>query len=179
MSSSACRPPGRRPPGWKDWLAIACTCCRCACVRPVIAFDTLVDASRSMLMDAYDHQAITFGELLRALPLPRDRSRLPLMSVMFNIDQALSGEHAATPGVELELASNPRTFETFEVFVNAVDLGVGGMRLECQYNADLFDAAHARALDGMFRNPAARRHPGPHRGSRCAAVARRPRSLPA
>ena len=49
----------------------------------------LVDASRSMLMDAYDHQAITFGELLRALPLPRDRSRLPLMSVMFNIDQAL------------------------------------------------------------------------------------------
>ena len=112
-------------------------------LRPsgALAFDTLVDASRSMLMDAYDHQAITFGELLRALPLPRDRSRLPLMSVMFNIDQALSGEHAAMPGVELELASNPRTFETFEVFVNAVDLGVGGMRLECQYNADLFDAA--------------------------------------
>lgn len=112
-------------------------------LRPsgALAFDTLVDASRGMLMDAYEHQAITFGELLRALPLPRDRSRLPLMSVMFNIDQALSGEHAAMQGVELELASNPRTFETFELFVNAVDLGAGGMRLECQYNADLFDAA--------------------------------------
>src|SRR3712207_8248848 len=34
-----------------------------------------------------------------------------------------------------------RSYETFELFVNAVDAGAAGMRLECQYNADLFDAA--------------------------------------
>ena len=103
-------------------------------------FDALIEQSRSMLLDAYDHQSITFGRLLRALPISRDRSRLPLMNVMFNIDQALTGEHDTIPGLQLDLDSNARRFETFELFVNAVDLGAAGMRLECQYNADLFDA---------------------------------------
>ncbi len=108
--------------------------------QPEMPFGVLIDESRSMLLDAYDHQRITFGRLLRALPIARDRSRLPLMSVIFNIDQALTGEHDAMPGLQLDLDSNARRYETFELFVNAVDLGAVGMRLECQYNADLFDA---------------------------------------
>ncbi len=115
-----------------------------------LPFERLIDQSRSMLLDAYDHQRITFGRLLRALPIPRERSRLPLMSVIFNIDQALTGEHDAMPGLQLDLDSNARRFETFELFVNAVDLGAAGMRLECQYNADLFDAQTvARWLSGF------------------------------
>ncbi|MFZ2754996.1 MAG: amino acid adenylation domain-containing protein [Lysobacteraceae bacterium] len=115
-----------------------------------LPFERLIDQSRGMLLDAYDHQRITFGRLLRALPIPRERSRLPLMSVIFNIDQALTGEHDAMPGLQLDLDSNARRFETFELFVNAVDLGAAGMRLECQYNADLFDAQTvARWLSGF------------------------------
>ena len=57
------------------------------------------------------------------------------------------------PGVALELLGNPRTHETFELFINAVDAGPAGMRLECQYNADLFDAmdiaAHATAYQEL------------------------------
>ena len=49
-------------------------------------------------------------------------------------------ERDAVPGLSFEVAGNARRFETFELFVNAVDLGAGGMRLECQYNRDLFDA---------------------------------------
>jgi amino acid adenylation domain-containing protein len=108
--------------------------------QPDMPFAALIEQSRSMLLDAYEHQSITFGRLLRALPIARDRSRLPLMSVIFNIDQALAGEHDTIPGLQLDLDSNARRFETFELFVNAVDLGAAGMRLECQYNADLFDA---------------------------------------
>ena len=126
-------------------------------------FTALLDDSRGVLLDAYDHQAITFGQLLRALPLARDPARLPLISVMFNIDQALVAEHAAIPGVVLELAGNARRFETFELFVNAVDLGGDGMRLECQYNRDLFDAAtierwmacFERLLQGALHDPSA------------------------
>ena len=115
-----------------------------------LPFERLIDQSRGILLDAYDHQRITFGRLLRALPIPRERSRLPLMSVIFNIDQALTGEHDAMPGLQLDLDSNARRFETFELFVNAVDLGAAGMRLECQYNADLFDAQTvARWLSGL------------------------------
>jgi len=104
-------------------------------------FAELVKATRAAMLGAFDHQDVTFGRVLQRLKLERDPSRLPLISAMFNIDQALSGESHAMPGLSLELASNPRRFETFELFVNAVDTGPGGMRLECQYSADLFDEA--------------------------------------
>ena len=48
------------------------------------------------MLDAYDHQDVTFGRVLQVLPIARDPSRLPLISVIFNIDQALTGEgHSA------------------------------------------------------------------------------------
>ena len=55
------------------------------------------------MLDAFDHQDVTFGRVLQKLPLARDPSRLPLVSVMFNIDQALTGEGHSLPGIALEL----------------------------------------------------------------------------
>src|SRR3546814_20456968 len=69
---------------------------------------------------------------------------------MFNIDQALDNEHAAFPGLEMDFASNARTFENFELFVNAVQVQ-GHLRLECQYNQDLFDTATVRHWLGNWR----------------------------
>ena len=43
---------------------------------------------RDVTLDAYDHQSYTYGTLIQNLELPRDTSRLPLLSVMFNIDRA-------------------------------------------------------------------------------------------
>ncbi|MGH8060920.1 MAG: amino acid adenylation domain-containing protein [Pseudoxanthomonas sp.] len=109
-------------------------------MQPAMPFAQLLEASRVAMLDAYDHQRISFGRLLQVLPLARDTARLPLISVMFNIDQAMTLERDAVPGLGFEVAGNARRFETFELFVNAVDLGGDGMRLECQYNRDLFDA---------------------------------------
>ncbi|MDN5781788.1 MAG: amino acid adenylation domain-containing protein, partial [Luteimonas sp.] len=69
---------------------------------------------------------------------------------MFNIDQALDHEHAAFPGLEMDFASNARTFENFELFVNAVQVQ-GQLRLECQYNRDLFDTSTIRHWLGHWR----------------------------
>jgi amino acid adenylation domain-containing protein len=113
-------------------------------------FADLVSAARATMLDAYDHQDVTFGRVLQVLPLARDPSRLPLISAMFNIDQALTGEGHSLPGVAMELVSNPRHYETFELFVNAVDGGAAGMRLECQYNAELFDPATVRRWLSAF-----------------------------
>ncbi|MEZ4360740.1 MAG: amino acid adenylation domain-containing protein [Kofleriaceae bacterium] len=128
-------------------------------VRGEAPFAELVGATRKVMLDAFDHQNVTFGRVLQGLPIARDPSRLPLISVIFNIDQALSGEAYALPGLSLELASNARRHETFELFVNAVDCGADGMRLECQYNADLFDAATIRrwmaAYEQLLRGAAA------------------------
>ncbi|WP_114238540.1 non-ribosomal peptide synthetase [Dyella sp. C9] len=99
---------------------------------------------RGDLLDAFDHQQYTLGSLLARLALPRDPGRLPLVSVLFNLDQVLDERTVDFPGLEFEFAGNPRAFENFELFVNAVQ-DHGSLRLECQYNSELFDAATIRA----------------------------------
>ncbi|WP_130618209.1 non-ribosomal peptide synthetase [Dyella amyloliquefaciens] len=112
---------------------------------------------RGDLLDAFDHQQYTIGSLLARLALPRDPGRLPLASVLFNLDQALDERTLSFPGLSFEFAGVPRAFENFELFVNAVQLP-HGLRLECQYNSDLFDAATVHAwLDAyatLLRNAA-------------------------
>jgi len=95
---------------------------------------------RGDLLDAFDHSQYTLGSLLARLALPRDPARLPLASVLFNLDQALDERTVSFPGLSFEFAGNPRVFENFELFVNAVQLP-NGIRLECQYNRDLFEPA--------------------------------------
>ncbi|MEO6169819.1 MAG: amino acid adenylation domain-containing protein [Lysobacter sp.] len=109
-----------------------------------------IDATRELLMDALDHQRYTFGTLLQKLKVERDPSRPPLVSVMFNIDQALDGKSGSMPGLEVEFSSNPRSFEDFELFVNAVQVD-GALRLECQFNRDLFNVSTIHHWMGHFR----------------------------
>lgn len=104
------------------------------------AFSSVLDLAQTTLLDALEHQQCTFGTLLTLLRLPRDPARMPLVSVLFNLDQALDQQSSAFEGVAMEFDSTPRKFETFELFINAVQVK-GQLKFECQYNTDLFDAA--------------------------------------
>jgi amino acid adenylation domain-containing protein len=106
-------------------------------------FTSLLGRVRTAMLDAQDHQLYTFGSLLRALAVPRDPSRLPLVSAFFNIDQGFLAESLPFDGLESSFCGNPRHFENFDLFVNAVGLR-GEVVLECQYNTDLFDEATVR-----------------------------------
>ncbi|WP_396617094.1 amino acid adenylation domain-containing protein [Lysobacter soli] len=122
-------------------------------------FEQALGGAQSTLLDAIEHQRYTFGTLLKKLPLQRDPARLPLCSVMFNIDQAMDQESTGFHGLGMRLITNPRSYENFELFVNAVQVQ-GGMRLECQYNTDLFDNATIRrwmaAYETLLREAVAR-----------------------
>ena len=107
---------------------------------PGLRFDEVLKALRTTMLDAYEHQQYTYGTLLQKLPMDRDPGRLPLVSVLFNIDQALADEARRFPGLALEFQSNPRRYENFELFVNAMEIE-GAVRLECQFNRDLFEPA--------------------------------------
>ncbi len=98
---------------------------------------TLVASAQTAMLDASEHQGYTFGTLLKKLALPRDPSRLPLVSVMFNLDQALDANTVGFTNLNVDFSSVPRSFENFELFINAVQVN-GGIKLECQYNSDLF-----------------------------------------
>ncbi len=125
-------------------------------------FAGFIKLARGRVLDAYDHQASTFGGVLQKLKLDRDPSRLPLVAVQFNLDSALTPEMLSLGGLKVSLRSVPRHYENFELFVNASQVD-GGLVLECQYNADLFDASTVRrwltlyrkALERAVENPSA------------------------
>ena len=105
-------------------------------------FDAFARQSSSVVLDAFEHQTLTYGSLLTKLAVRRDPSRLPLVSVLFNVDGDATPS-AGFPGLEVEQRSIPRAFENFELFVNLTP-AAGGMQVEVQYNADLFDDATIR-----------------------------------
>jgi amino acid adenylation domain-containing protein len=111
--------------------------------------EMLARAQRAVL-DAYDHQACSFGEIVSRLTIDRDPARLPLVSVQFNLDTTIRPEDLAVPGVRAALASNPREFENFELFVNASQSDVG-ITLECQYSTDLFSVETVRSWLAQYR----------------------------
>ncbi|MDE2129604.1 MAG: amino acid adenylation domain-containing protein [Betaproteobacteria bacterium] len=93
---------------------------------------------QSIVLDAFEHQHYTFGTLLKKLVVERDPSRVPLAPVMFNLDQPLQVD--GFPNLQVQVTSVPRHYENFELFINGMP-EAGGLRLECQYAASLFDAS--------------------------------------
>jgi amino acid adenylation domain-containing protein len=112
-------------------------------ITPELPFTELLKSVRRTMLDAYDHQEHTFGALVRKLPIARDPSRPPIVTVVFNLEQGLFGDALPFAGLDVRFFSNPRHFENFDLFVNAVE-GKGQVTLECQYNTDLFDRATIR-----------------------------------
>jgi len=93
------------------------------------------------VLDAVDHQNVSYGAVLKRLRLQRDPSRPALVSVVFNMDSPFTG--LDLDGLEATPGSNPRHYENFDVFVNLVPAD-DGLTVECTYNVGLYDAATIR-----------------------------------
>lgn len=123
-------------------------------------FHDLLRRQRGLILDDTEHQGVAFGTLVAELNPPRDPSRLPIVSVLFNLEQAVTGEELRFPGLDTLVRSNPRSSENFELSVNAAIQG-NRLVLECQFNTDLFDRAviaewmesYAALLDQIARDP--------------------------
>ncbi|MBC8126445.1 MAG: amino acid adenylation domain-containing protein, partial [Gloeobacteraceae cyanobacterium ES-bin-144] len=100
--------------------------------RPFRAFASEV---KEQILEAYDYQNYTFGSLLQKINLPRDPSRVPLVSVIFNIDKnGLDQIHF--DGITFDVETNPKQFVNFDLFFNLVQTD-GRLVIECEYNTDL------------------------------------------
>jgi hypothetical protein len=116
-------------------------------VNASTALHELVSQSRGFLLDAFEHQNLTYGTLLKKLLVPRDPSRPPLVSVLFNVDAGSERAAGAFPGLQTQLRSIPRAYENFELFLNLTPVA-GGMQWEVQYNVELFDDETIRRRGG-------------------------------
>jgi len=101
-----------------------------------MSFDEYLKTLRGIIFDAFDHQSVSFGTILKHLAIERDPSRVPLCPITFNIDQAAIGYPFAD--LEVDFITNDRRFENFELFLNAVEGKDDSLTLECTYNNDLF-----------------------------------------
>jgi amino acid adenylation domain-containing protein len=89
------------------------------------------------IFDAYEHQQVTFGSILKKLKIPRIASRTPLVPVAFNVDFGLE-EGVGFHGLDFEMISNPKAFLNFEIFLN-VNGSEKKVVLEWSYNKQIFD----------------------------------------
>lgn len=103
-----------------------------------MSFSNLLAQVKKTLLDAYDHQSYTYGTLVRKLGIPRDPSRLPLMEVQFNLERLDRGTSFA--GLSAEVDPNPKAAVNFDIFLNVVESDQG-LKIDCDYNTDLFDEA--------------------------------------
>ena len=110
---------------------------------------TLIGRASAAVLDAYEHQSCTFGTLLKKLHVSRDPSRMPLVSVLFNLDSSTPNSVLSDAALRVALRGNPRQFENFELFLNVSQVD-RTLVLECQYNTELFNQATVRRWLGLY-----------------------------
>ena len=106
--------------------------------NPELKFSELLKLVKSQVLDAYDNQQVTYGDIISMLKLKRSAGRIPLLSTMFNIDPAIMGLKFS--GLESSLLVNPRSGYQFELGFNLVNFD-DYCEVECDYNTDLFSSA--------------------------------------
>ncbi len=105
-------------------------------------------ATRQIVLAAYENQSFTLGTLVRKMALPREAGRRPLVEAQFNLERL--GDKIHLPGLEIEAQSNPKAAVIFDLFFNITEQD-GGLRIDCDYNTDLFDEATIERWIGQYR----------------------------
>ena len=113
------------------------------------SFQAYLMSLKSEILDAYDHQSLTFSRLLELLNVPRESNRLPLVPIIFNLDGFASG--FALDGLETSVEDVSRSSIVFDIFCNVVDDGKQ-LRVDCEFNSTLFDAMTIRRWLEYYRH---------------------------
>src|SRR5690606_4326961 len=105
---------------------------------------------KAAILDAYEHQQLTFGSLSKKLNIARDPSRIPLIPIVFNIDSRME-EVIRFEVVIYDIRINKREYENFEIFLNA-SLRDNDLTLEWSYNTQLFRPETIRRMMEDFES---------------------------
>lgn len=103
-----------------------------------ITFIEYLKHRKEAILDAFDHQSISFGQLLEKLPLTPDLSRIPLVPVVLNLEFNNNLQRLFSfRDLEHEVVLNHRDYATFELEIQA-HMDNEGPYLNVNYNTSLF-----------------------------------------
>lgn len=116
-------------------------------VDPETSLRAHAQAARDVVNGALAHQTLPFDRLVQVLNPPRDPLRIPLVSIMFNLQRAFLRE-GAYGGVELVSVQSHSPGTLYDLNVNIVGRNAG-WRMVIDYNAHLFDESTIRRLSDL------------------------------
>lgn len=102
-------------------------------LNPDTRFSELCKQVKSEVLNATEHSNFTFGKLIEAINV--DRTRVPLINTIFNIDQPL--ESIRFGNLEGKVRTVPRAAENFEMFLNILPSS-DSLTIEATYSTTLF-----------------------------------------
>jgi amino acid adenylation domain-containing protein len=107
-------------------------------INPEITFTDYLKQRNSQLFDAYEHQQVSFGHLLKSFAIARDPSRIPLVPVILTVDlnRTIENEFSFS-GLSHDLKVNPRQYGTFEIQLH-IFRAKDGPVFQWSYNTTLF-----------------------------------------
>lgn len=103
-----------------------------------ISFLDYLKQRNTQLFDAYEHQQVSFGHLLKSFPIARDPSRIPLVPVILTVDlnRTIENDFSFT-GLTHSFKPNQREFGTFEIQLH-IFRAKSGPSFQWTYNTTLF-----------------------------------------
>ncbi|HEY0782744.1 MAG TPA: amino acid adenylation domain-containing protein, partial [Thermoanaerobaculia bacterium] len=110
---------------------------------PHATFPALVAALRGQVFSAHDHGGYPFSRLVRALAVPHDASRSPLVNAIFNLDHELPLSQAG--GLTVRGALPAIHHAKFDLAVHVLE-AEDGLLLDLDYATALFDEATVARL---------------------------------
>ncbi len=110
-------------------------------------FSDLLQSTRALLLDAYEHQDYPFARLVNRLSGARDLSLSPVVSSTFNLNKQPTLPTLA--GLAATLGPRPASFVDHELSLNIIE-DDGELLIDFEYNADLFEAATVKRIAGHF-----------------------------
>lgn len=119
-----------------------------ATIDPAATFANHLATTRRCILDGFEHEAYPFAWLIEELHARGEGRTTGLIRTTFNMDQPLV--LPTWHGLETAVDWQPRQAAPFELVLNAIESD-GALRLDCDYNTDLFTAATITRWLGHFQ----------------------------
>ncbi|MDR3035060.1 MAG: amino acid adenylation domain-containing protein, partial [Kitasatospora sp.] len=113
------------------------------------AFSTLLAATRTALLESFDHQQVPFAQLVAELAPERDLSRTPLHQVAFTLHEDRHGAFAFT-GLSAERFGEDGAVAKVDLTLQVLTGPDGTLSGQFLYAAALFDHATVERFAGHF-----------------------------